>query len=329
MMFLPNELLESIIDLLAYNPKFPDSDYSCKTRFQQASPELHALSVVNWHLRQICLRFLFANIQIRSLKILVISFSFGYSEELLVHDLPDFKQLSYVELQSFNISFALLNAILAHPTVSSVLVDQIPHESIYDLSKVILREASPSNPDLKRCMDRGMRLTCLMLLQPGSLNDKLPHFEGLEGIHMILGPYHISSSWLSALSSTNPSLKELWLFDYHEMYLGPDTITIMSSFLEEFQRRNLDKKFIIRRACLRRSTVQDWHIIELTICTTSACTSLVEILTLIASSFPKLEALTLDLYLHAYIGIYDAIHVLNRNRDVDGTLRESKDFNLV
>ncbi|KAJ3711640.1 hypothetical protein DFJ43DRAFT_89324 [Lentinula guzmanii] len=155
-------------------------------------------------------------------------------------------------------------------------------------------------------MDRGMRLTCLMLLQPGSLNDKLPHFEGLEGIHMILGPYHISSSWLSALSSTNPSLKELWLFDYHEMYLGPDTITIMSSFLEEFQRRNLDKKFIIRRACLRRSTVQDWHIIELTICTTSACTSLVEILTLIASSFPKLEALTLDLYLHAYIGIYDA-----------------------
>ncbi|KAJ3981967.1 hypothetical protein F5890DRAFT_1567646 [Lentinula detonsa] len=324
MMLLPNELIESIIDLLAYTPKFPDSDYSLKTQFQQATPELHALSVVNWHLRQISLRFLFANIKINSpkyvemlrdhcytailsryTKTLVISYSLGYSEEgirILSHLVPNFKQLSCVELRLSNDRIALLDAILAHPTVSSVLVDQLPHESIYDLSKVILRETflfPPFSLYLERCMNRGMRLACLTLIEPGSSNDKLPHFEGLDGIHIILGFDHISSSWLSALSSTNPSLKEIWLLDCHHVFFAATTITLMSSFFEESQRQNLNEKFAIDCACLHRSTIQDWHVVGLTICTTPASTSLIEILTLIASSFPKLEALTLNLYLCA------------------------------
>ncbi|KAJ3835469.1 hypothetical protein F5878DRAFT_644331, partial [Lentinula raphanica] len=61
-MQLPNELLHSIIEYIAYTAVRPD--LPSHSLLRRASPELLALSVANWRLRQVCLPLLFANIRI-------------------------------------------------------------------------------------------------------------------------------------------------------------------------------------------------------------------------------------------------------------------------
>ncbi|KAJ3745661.1 hypothetical protein DFH05DRAFT_1610799 [Lentinula detonsa] len=325
-MSLPNELLNSIIEYLAYIPKLPDSP--CKSQFKCASPELLALSITNWRLRRICLPFLFANIKIRHIKdarnlkdsslvlfqkftkLLAISHFFSRSEEgdqILCPILPHMQRLEWVELRFCSTRSVLLKSILAHPTVSTVLVEQLPDASLHDnLSKIVLEATSISttiSPDLERCLDHGMRLGRLEVLVPELLNDEFTqrHFAGLEELRLSMGRHHISFSWLSTLSATHLALETLWLIDDNRHYFNRHTPTFISSFVEESQRQDLSKNYIIKRVGLRRGTgqcSQDSHVIGLTIFTTFASTSLVEILTLISTSFPKLETLTLNLDSH-------------------------------
>ncbi|KAJ3711641.1 hypothetical protein DFJ43DRAFT_1107553 [Lentinula guzmanii] len=331
-MSLPSELIHHIIGYLAYTPRLPHS-YS-QSQFQCASPELLAFSVANWRLRRISLPFLFANIEIRHTKdaenfgdllavlfqkftkILAISYFYSRTKEgtqIVCQLLPHLKQLSCVELRCCNARSVLFKAILAHPTVLSVLVEEQPDASLYDdLSKVVLAETSistTSSPNLDECLNLGMRLGCLELLNLDLLDDNFGqrHFAGLEELILKMRASHLSFSWLSALSSANPALKEVWLLDDALCYFPNHTPTFISSFVEESQHQDLSKTFSVQRVGLGRTTVQcsqDWHVIGLTIFSTSAGTSLVELLTLIASSFPKLKTLTLDLYLHA--DTYDA-----------------------
>ncbi|KAJ3745668.1 hypothetical protein DFH05DRAFT_1041500 [Lentinula detonsa] len=323
---LPSELIHHIIEYLAYTPRPPHS-YS-RSQFKCASPELLALSVANWRLRRISLPFLFANIRIRHTKdaeefqdllavlfqkftkILAISYFYSRTKEgnqIVCQLLPHLKQLSCVELRCCNARSDLFKAILARPTVLSVLVEEQPDASLYDdLSKVVLVETSisaSSSPNLDKCLNLGMRLGCLELVNLDLLDDNFGQrrFAGLEELILRMLASHLSFSWLSALSSGNPALKEVWLIDDELCYFPNHTPTFISSFVEESQHQDLSKNLTVQRVGLRRSTVQDWHVIGLTICTTS---SLVEILTLIASSFPQLETLTLDLYIHA--DTYDA-----------------------
>ncbi|KAJ3816586.1 hypothetical protein F5880DRAFT_1512533, partial [Lentinula raphanica] len=147
---LPNELLQAIIELIAYTPQLPNS--TSKSLLNSASPELLALSVANWQLRRICQPLLFANIRIlrskdakklksdahlkllsKFTKFLAINMFFrsaetGYS--IVSQSLPQFKQLLRVELPGCRRRPALLKVILAHPTVTSVLVNELPDESL-------------------------------------------------------------------------------------------------------------------------------------------------------------------------------------------------------
>ncbi|KAJ3979752.1 hypothetical protein F5890DRAFT_1545223 [Lentinula detonsa] len=336
-MSLPNELLHSIIEYLAYIPKLPDS--SSKSQFKCASPELLALSVTNWRLRRICLPFLFANIKIRHIKdarrledfslvlkfttLLAISHFFSRSQEgdrILCPLLPCMKRLEWVELRFCSARSVLLEAILAQPSVSTVLVEQLPDVSLRgNLSKVVHEGASiPTvfSPNLERCLNQGMRLGRLEVLDPGLLNDNFgqKHFAGLEELRLSMRRYSVSFSWLSALSLAHSSLKELWLIDDNRQYFSRHTPVFISSFVEESQRQDLSKNYIIERLGLRRAQCsQDWRVMSLTIFTTFASTSLVEILTLISTSFPKLETLTLDLDSHkASYDVDDLAAVLGR-----------------
>ncbi|KAJ3711642.1 hypothetical protein DFJ43DRAFT_1107557, partial [Lentinula guzmanii] len=323
---LPNELLHSIIEYLAYIPKLPDSP--SKSKFKCASPELLALSVTNWRLRRICLPLLFANIKIRHIKdarklhdsslvllqkftkLLAISHFFPHSEEgnqILCPILPHMKRLEWVELQCCSSRNVLLKAILAHPTVSTVLVEELPDASLHgNLSKVVLEGTSISttiSSELERCLDHGMRLGRLEVLVPGLLNDDLTqrHFAGLEELRLTMGYDHVSFSWLSTLSSTHLALETLWLIDDNRHYFSRHTPIFISSFVEESQRQDLSKNYIIERVGLRRATgqyPQGWRVMGLTISATDSSTSLIEILTLIPITFPKLETLTLSLACH-------------------------------
>ncbi|KAJ3798372.1 hypothetical protein GGU11DRAFT_808331 [Lentinula aff. detonsa] len=337
-MSLPNELLHSIIGYLAYVPKLPDS--RSKSQFKCASPELLALSVTNWRLRRICLPFLFANIKIRHIKdarrledsslVLFEKFTkllaiahFSRSEEddrILYPILPCMKRLEWVELRFCSARGDFLKAILALPSVSTVLVEQLPDASLHDnLSKVLYEGTSTTttlSPDLERCLGQGMRLGRLEVLGPELLDDDFGqrHFAGLEELRLSMRHYPVSFSWLSALSSTHSSLKELWLIDDNRHYFRRHTPIFISSFVEESQRQDLSKNYIIKRVGLRRAQFsQDWSVTSLTIFTTFASTSLVEILTLISTSFPKLETLTLDLDSHkATYDVDDLAAVLGR-----------------
>ncbi|KAJ3793430.1 hypothetical protein GGU11DRAFT_799788 [Lentinula aff. detonsa] len=314
---LPNELLHSIIEYLAYVPKLPDS--LSKYQFKCASIELLALSVTNWRLRRICLPFLFANIKIKGCAktkgfLPAISYFFSRSEEgdqILCPILPHMKRLEWVELRFCSARSVLLEAILAQPSVSTVLVEQLPYVSLRgNLSKVVHEGTSiPTvfSPNLERCLDQGMRLVRLEVLDPGLLNEDFGQrlFAGLEELRLSMRRYPVSFSWLSALSSTHSSLKE---------YFSRHTPVFMSSFVQESQRQDLSKNYIIDRVGLRRAQCsQDWRVMSLTIFTTFASTSLVEILTLISTSFPKLETLTLDLDSHkATYDVDDLAAVLGR-----------------
>ncbi|KAJ3820667.1 hypothetical protein F5880DRAFT_1509174 [Lentinula raphanica] len=229
-------------------------------------------------------------------------------EQILCQTLPQLTRLTHVQLRSCNARATLFDAALAHPTVITVLVNELPRRSLsdLDLSKVILDEAWMSDrlfQNVERCMDQGMGLKCLEILEPKLLNMNFgsKHFKGLEQLRVSTGLEHICFSWLSSLSSTYPSLNELLLKNRRNLHFRQRTPPFISSFVEETRRQGLNEDFSIKYVSLRRIIAQgtdDWHVISLTIATTFGSSSLVELLTLISSSFPKLESLTLNTEYH-------------------------------
>ncbi|KAJ3793432.1 hypothetical protein GGU11DRAFT_811941 [Lentinula aff. detonsa] len=327
---LPNELLHSIFKYLVYAPKL--ADLPSKSRMKYVSFELLALSVTNWRLRRICLPFLFANIRIRHIRdarnlkdsslvliqrftrLLVISHFSSRSEEgdqILCSILPYMKRLEWVELRCCSSRSVLLKAILANPTVSTLLVEQLREASLYvDPSKVVLEGTLISttvSPDLETCLDH---LGCLEAIEPDLLNDDFTqrHFAGLQELRLSLRRYYVTFSWLSVLSSTHSSLKEISLIDdkrYHQVFSRTPTSVVQGS-----QRQDLSKNYSIDRVVLCRTTgqyPQGWRVTGLTISAAPSNTSLVKILTLIPVSFPKLETLTLDLDSHGASYYIDAL----------------------
>ncbi|KAJ3831266.1 hypothetical protein F5878DRAFT_667742 [Lentinula raphanica] len=327
-MSLPNELLHTIVEFLAYTPPLPGPQSEGLHR--RVSPELVALSVLNRRTRRICSPLLFAYIQIKKrrdaahlkdrptnvLQQFTRTLSIDYiyhrpeeGEQLLCQIVPQLKRLTHVQLCGCNARTTLLAAALAHPTVIAVLVNELPHESLYesDLSKVILEETwmcDTLSQNVERCMDQGMGLKCLEILEPELLDVDFgyKHFKGLEQIRVSTGLKHICFSWLSRLSASHPSLNELLLQDGRNFYFKRHTPPFISSFVEETRRQGLDEEFSIKCVSLRRIIDQgseDWHVIGLSITTTfGSSSSLVELLTLISSSFPKLESLTLNAEYH-------------------------------
>ncbi|KAJ3711033.1 hypothetical protein C8R42DRAFT_648443 [Lentinula raphanica] len=319
---LPNELLHSIVDYIAYKPKLPESGEYTNTSslVRDASPQLLALSVANWPLRQICLPFLFANIRIRRsgyvhvqklaenlvlfsryTKTLFIRGFYSESEEWAISQIvSQLAQLLYVELHGCHRRTFLLKTLLAHPTVTSILVDSLPAQSVCNanLSKVIFNRAWMTiHPDIENYLNQGMRVNCLQIEYEHEMGSKI--FPGLKVIRMFVGTAPISSSFLSVLPSTHPTLTDIWLIG--RGHLIRHRPLFIFSFIEECERQSLITYLTIERVGIRRDRGQSpskWFVMGLTLQTTSESTSLIEILALVASSFPKLKTFTLNLESH-------------------------------
>ncbi|KAJ3774093.1 hypothetical protein FB446DRAFT_494892 [Lentinula raphanica] len=333
---LPNELLHFIIEYIAYNPILPLSPASytqrkSRTLFKSASPDLLALSVAGRQPRRLCLPFLFANAEIQHQQHLEklkehLAVLSRYIKTLLISSfdplhgiqdvIPQLKRLRYVDLLRCHAkpgTLDLLRMILAHPNVT-VLVHDLPDESMceVDLSKVILNDRTEweISPTLQKYLDQGMRLMCLELLNPDSLDDQQlssKSFPGLTEIQIHTDTIKpISFSWLSELSSTHSTLNELWLLDGCGNYFPRHMPPFVSPFSD--QEKDLRNLYAIQNVGFRRAigqSSQEWYVMGLALRTIWAGLSPIKVLKLVASSFPKLENLALNLSCDAREAMYD------------------------
>ncbi|KAJ3824812.1 hypothetical protein F5880DRAFT_324809 [Lentinula raphanica] len=324
---LPNELLLYIADYIAYSPIPPRYPPSISP-FRCVSPELFALSLADWRLRQVCVPFLFANIKIRHdrdaerleenvalfsrfAKILVLDGPLSATvNKIMVRILSRLERLFYVEVKDCQKRTPqLFNSILAHPIVKSVLVHELPPQSMQkgDLSKVTLNDKTLRSRiplDFMKCLRHGMRVANLLLFSSeilGTLN--LGTVSGLETIHVGMDRDSISLFW-TVLLSTPSNIKEVWFFDKKGLHDVGYTPPFMESFIEESKRQGLNESFNITAVGLGRATghSHQWDIVNLSFRST---TSLLPTLALAASLFPKLEVLTLNLSEHE--GTYDIV----------------------
>ncbi|KAJ3748195.1 hypothetical protein EV360DRAFT_76302 [Lentinula raphanica] len=322
---LPNEILETIIHDIAYIPNSNSSSW-----FKFSTNELRVLSVVNWRLRHLCLPFLFANIKVTDAEKLEKDLAFlskftrtmiispltavnETEDQLLARFLPQFKHLSHVQLrdESFGRT-ASLRKVLAQPAITSVLVEKLPDQSMCndDLSKVILEwidHFKAFSPWLQPYLNRGMRVNSLEIFELGDLDEVasrsvFPILSGLREIQMHMRNKPVPSLFLSKLLSTHSTFNELWLRLYPQLSYVHDTPAFISSFVQESQRQSFIEFFAFKHVGFRRDFIgqssHEWYVMDLTLDTIPANTSLVEMLARLASSFPKLEKLTLDLNRH-------------------------------
>ncbi|KAJ3836121.1 hypothetical protein F5878DRAFT_690523 [Lentinula raphanica] len=234
---LPNELLHWIVEDIAYTPKVPWRQNLGDT--------------VNWQLRRACLPFLFREIWIRhdedakkleehialcarfikTLFLCDVDDLTEVGEQIVSRILPQLEQLLDVKLAGCLKRTDLLKTMIAHPTVTSVLVNVLPNVSMcdLDLSKVILNRASSEWPlsPLEQYFDRGMRLLSLILEPPfvdnqsRNNNDKtirilLAKANGLSSQEWLVTEItmrtgHLLTNNLSLLASSFPELEVLRL----------------------------------------------------------------------------------------------------------------------
>ncbi|KAJ3752486.1 hypothetical protein EV360DRAFT_88705 [Lentinula raphanica] len=332
---LPNELLSSVLEHIAYTSILPDSPFksegSFKSSFKCASRELLALSVADWRLRRVCLPFLFANIKLRNVevvekmkdqlaffskftKFLVIGTCDALTtneEDIISQILPQLKQLSYVELWGRSVygRTVLIKTLLAHPTVTSVLVPDVDHESMddEDLSKVTLQETYWQLCP-RRYFERGMKLVRLNIDR--SFDSQLflsEMFAGPKEMRITMSNA-VTSSFLSALLSTFPTLEELWphAFGHH---FDARTPSCICPSIKKSQWPSLNEHDLIRRIGLRRTIGQpsdEWHVMGIAMVASAshANTSLLAKLGVVASSFPTVENVTLDFSMIRYKFVY-------------------------
>ncbi|KAJ3749727.1 hypothetical protein EV360DRAFT_76215 [Lentinula raphanica] len=303
---LPNELLHSIVEYIAYTYE-PD-----RFPVKQTSPELSALSVANWQLRRLCLPFRFAELVIwfdeeiqqmkdehahlmKFTKTLIIRDITESGDQALSQIIPQFEQLSDVDLR-----LVLVNELL----------DELYND---DLSKMVLDWTKLSqvlSPQFDNYINWGMSIKTLRLSKDESfgIQSGSKILSGLKEIHIFDYKIPDSLSRLPMLSSTYPTLNELWLFNEHPQIYNHDDVAALPlfSFIKESQQQDLDKFLVIKRIGFRRAispVLLEWSVIALSFTANAAGISLIKILELVALSFSKLEVLNLSLEGHA--GMYD------------------------
>ncbi|KAJ3757302.1 hypothetical protein EV360DRAFT_84155 [Lentinula raphanica] len=303
---LPNELLHSIVEYTAYAYTYTycELDSHSHSLHKYASPELLALSVANWQLRQLCLPFLFAKLVIwfgkgvqqlkdefvhlmKFTKTLVVE-NITESEDLALSQIiPQLEKLFDVDMRLHGQAWDGINslrAILVHPNVTSVLVNELPDESMcnIDLSKVVFNSTTLSilSPEFDNYLNCGMRIKTLRLSKDESLGSEFGSkiLSGLKEIWIFDYKTPDSLSWLPVLSSTHPTLNELWLLE--KAY--NDNIVTLPFFpsMDKSQRQDLVKSLVIRRVGLRRAIGPlplEWHVTTLSFIANAVGVSLIKI----------------------------------------------------
>ncbi|KAJ3923472.1 hypothetical protein F5877DRAFT_63274 [Lentinula edodes] len=299
---LPEELLEMMIQDLAYAPAYPSNSLS-SARCKRVSSELIALSVVNWQLRRISLPFLFAFVTLKHLEdvegflqtclvnptlgstIRVIKLNVDFpskdGHEELCRLLPHLTRLACVDLQDFTSSISLLNTVNQHPSISAMIVDSLdnfldnlpPPLSSLNLSKVVVECGYTSQPGLETSYARGLKVYQLIVPQPELLKEEFGNsrFQGLHEISLAMNRHPILLEWLPRLASTHPHLKNVIFVDMSnsKMQYTSDTIPFILPFIEKSLQQGLDTTYNITRLVISRtqcgslSATMEWRVTEL------------------------------------------------------------------
>ncbi|KAF8828680.1 hypothetical protein HHX47_DHR3000348 [Lentinula edodes] len=343
-MLLPEELLEMMIEDLAYTPIYPFNSLS-SARCKRVSSELITLSVVNRQLRRISLPFLFAYVTLKHLEdvegflqkclvnpilgrtIRVIKLH-AYFPNKDVHDdlcrlLPHLTRLASVDLQGSTSSVLLLNAVNQHPSISTMIVDSMydlhylpkPLSSL-DLSKVVVERGSISQPGLETYYARGLKVYQLVVRQPELLKEEFgdSRFPGLHEISLAMNRHPILLEWLPRLASTHPHLKNVIFVDMSnsKRQYTSDTIPFISPFIEKSSQQGLDATFNITRLVISRTqcgslSAMEWRVTELVM---NVQSSLLLILPLVASCFSYIHTLGVGVYHKRRYNVDELVAVL-------------------
>ncbi|KAF5392028.1 hypothetical protein D9757_003274 [Collybiopsis confluens] len=227
-------------------------------------------------------------------------------EHLLCQTLPYLIRLTSMDLSEMRPTSTLLHAILEKSTVATVLMSRLrlPVKPLrFDMSKVVLRQVALTRhdrcPELDEHLRRGIKVAKVELYEFDMLEAiaALPSFEGLEEI--VFKHFEAAScQGLPDLTSAHPHLRKLWVINEAlDANLSPSFI---QSFSNEALSQDLSKHFRITKIGLSRHSCHVWCITSLTIVATFASHSLIGILSLVASHFPAIEDLALDLGKHKY-----------------------------
>lgn len=240
--------------------------------------------------------------------------------ELLCKSFPLMKQLSCVDIRVKCIT--LISPLNKHHRVSTILfpsISELPEGSaLFDLSKVVLKEVALGHPSwsaLAPRLARGLKVLQLVVHQPELITDEfaLRTFRGLCELDLLLDQLPIPMSWFPKFTSAHPSLRKIRFIDHSKQFFNRHPLPFISSFVEEVRNKQLYAAFSITHLSISRLTSSsEWLVTGLMITIES---SLIEILSLLNSSFPGIWTLTLkfgenikkrqrQLYLVVCISIY-------------------------
>ncbi|KAF5390391.1 hypothetical protein D9757_005228 [Collybiopsis confluens] len=329
---LPEELLCKIIESFAYLPQSLLDDTPPDFEFKCVSSELRSLSMVDKRIRRVCLPFLFAYVRVRDaeqlegrdysnpcildlIKHVHLLYAWsGNSQDLsLLRDtLPQLKHLSCIDLTHnplwINLTnggeSALIGTVLDHSS-SMVLIKSfwlLPRDTpiAIDLSKiVVLRGEYSSNPI------RPSASSCAYVSELDVLGDDQTDFwlYVYRGLRLLRLYDHTSSmAWFPAFTSDHPFLSHV-VFNYDiEHNFRHHSLPFLDSFVD-MSRQIGPENFTLQYLILTRTRshplsassldtmpFRNWHVSKLGI---FICSSSVEVLSLISTSFPHLDELSI------------------------------------
>ncbi|KAJ4464274.1 hypothetical protein C8R41DRAFT_927029 [Lentinula lateritia] len=322
---LPEELLEMMIQDLAYAPAYPFNSLS-SARCKRVSSELIALSVVNWQLRRISLPFLFAFVTLKHLEDVegflqtcLVNPTLGSTGSQAKRGLSEqgrARGTMQVTASSYSSSmcrparlhFEYLTTQHCKSTPfdfgnDSRFTRQLPRQpaaplSSLDLSKVVVECGYTSQPGLETSYARGLKVYQLIVPQPELLKEEFGNsrFQGVHEISLVMNRHPIFLEWLPRLASTHPHLKNVIFVDMSnsKMQYTSDTIPFILPFIEKSLQQGLDTTFNITRLVISRtqcgslSATLEWRVTELIM---NVQSSLFMILSLVASCFPYIHTL--------------------------------------
>lgn len=204
---LPEELLHAIVETLAHNNSFIESQL-LEYRAKHASSELLSFSLVSRQLRRLCVSFLFSHIEIcsenlrgfidqviacdtkvsmsvRTLTLVGVKASAckgsGCQSEQTMNSiiclLPHLINLSQINLKNSTLELPLLTAVQSH-SVPSIIIDRVDslaleciNNATLDLSKVVVKHGMEHRQEsLKSYIFRGLQVKELLVVPEMSLS---------------------------------------------------------------------------------------------------------------------------------------------------------------
>ncbi|KIK64971.1 hypothetical protein GYMLUDRAFT_82966 [Collybiopsis luxurians FD-317 M1] len=281
-------------------------------------------------------KFCFANpvcLQFARMLTFGISFYRGW-DKTLRRLLPSFRKLTCIDLggQSRLFTPDLFQFILELPTVSTVILREMATESSeisfsdqycdiisfdwdaltskVDVSKVVLVDLYLDlfHPQREFPSD-GMKIIALNISDPEELDEGFGSriFNGLYELALQLQAQPVSFTWLPTFIAAHPHLHEIRLSDPERSSHVPSSI---SPFFNEVDRLGLQQHLKITSLYLSRvkaelQSAQQWHVAQVSLKARNS--RLLEILSLLSSSFPSIKNFSINLEKHRSIYSLDDI----------------------